>query len=143
MISPITINGINIQDSTMTSTTPPNIMGTAGTTPITGIISTNGTTTGIGSLTWESDYIISDTINTSSAGRSLNVKGDAEFEGDIRIKGKSLVESLEQIEKRLAILKPNPELEDRWEKLKVLGDEYRALEKEILEKEQIWKTLKK
>ena len=141
MKSTVTINGIDIQDSTMMSTAP-NIMGTAGTTPIIGVISTNGTTTGIGSLTWESDYILSDTIN-SSLGRSLHVQGDAEFDGDIRIKGKSLVDSLDQIEKRLAILKVNPELEERWEKLKVLGDEYRALEKDILEKEQIWKTLKK
>ena len=145
MKSTITINGVEVEDSTMLGPTP-SITSTSGTIPISGGItdlSINGIgCNGIGSLTWESDYILSDTIN-SSLGRSLHVQGDAEFDGDIRIKGKSLVDSLDQIEKRLAILKVNPELEERWEKLKVLGDEYRALEKDILEKEQIWKTLKK
>lgn len=56
---------------------------------------------------------------------------------------KELKESIQNIEKRLAILHPNQELEERWEQLKQLGEEYRALEKDILEKEKIWETLKK
>lgn len=73
----------------------------------------------------------------------LSVKGDAEFEGDIKLKGKSLNETLDKIEQRLAILYPNEKLEDKWEKLKELGDAYRKLEKDIIEKEKIWETLKK
>ena len=46
-------------------------------------------------------------------------------------------------EERLAILHPNEKLEDKWEELKKLGDMYRALEKDIQEKEKIWETLKK
>ena len=75
--------------------------------------------------------------------QSLHVRGNAEFEGDIKLKGKSLSDTLDKIEQRLAILHPNKELEDKWEKLKELGDMYRALEKDILEKEKIWETLKK
>lgn len=75
--------------------------------------------------------------------QSLSVRGDAEFEGDIKLKGKSLSETLEKIEGRLAILHPNERLEAKWEELKKLGDAYRALEKDILEKEKIWETLKK
>ena len=74
---------------------------------------------------------------------SLSVKGDAEFEGDIKLKGKSLNETLDKIEQRLAILHTNEKLEDKWLELKKLGDQYRALEKDILEKEKIWETLKK
>jgi hypothetical protein len=74
---------------------------------------------------------------------TLDVHGDANFNGDLKIKGKSLIESIENIEKRLAILHPNSELESRWEKLKELGEQYRQLEKDILEKESIWETLKK
>ena len=37
----------------------------------------------------------------------------------------------------------NEKLEEKWEELKALGDKYRELEKDILEKEQIWNTLKK
>jgi len=73
----------------------------------------------------------------------LHVKGDAEFEGDVKIKGKSISDTLEKIEARLAILHPNEKLEEKWEELKALGDKYRELEKDILEKEQIWNTLKK
>ena len=73
----------------------------------------------------------------------LKVQGDAEFEGDIKLKGKSLTESLDKIEQRLGILHPNEVLEEKWEELKALGDKYRELEKDILEKEKIWNTLKK
>ena len=75
--------------------------------------------------------------------QSLHVRGDAEFEGDVKIKGKSLSETLNKIEERLAILHPNEQLESKWEELKKLGDAYRALEKDIIEKEKIWETLKK
>lgn len=102
------------------------------------------------------------TINTSAAGQTLmwndintswdttitsnnplHVKGDAEIEGDLKIKGKSLADAIDNIEKRLAILHPNKDLEERWEQLKALGEQYRELEKDILEKEKIWNTLKK
>jgi acyl carrier protein len=73
----------------------------------------------------------------------LKVQGDAEFDGDIKIKGKSITEMFAKIEERLGILYPNEKLEEKWEELKKLGDAYRALEKDILEKEQIWETLKK
>jgi len=73
----------------------------------------------------------------------LKVTGNAEFEGDIKIKGVSLTERLDAIEERLGILRPNNDLEGKWEKLKKLGEEYRKLEKEILEGENIWDMLKK
>ncbi len=79
--------------------------------------------------------------NTNSKG--LTVKGDADFEGDIKIKGVNLTDRLDEIEKRLAILRPNNDLEGKWEKLKALGEEYRKMEKEILEGESIWDILKK
>jgi hypothetical protein len=89
------------------------------------------------SPTWKDDY------SASYNDAKLQVRGDAEFEGDVKIKGKSIAETLDKIEQRLAILHPNEKLESRWEELKKLGDAYRALEKDILEKEQIWETLKK
>lgn len=79
----------------------------------------------------------------SSEPSSLHVRGNAEIEGDLRIKGKSIAESLKNIEQRLNILHPNEELEAKWEKLKMLGDAYRKLEAEIIEKELIWETLKR
>ena len=62
--------------------------------------------------------------------------------GDIKIGDKSLVDTIAAIEDRLAIFKPNPKLEDKWEQLKELRRQYEALEKDILEKEKIMKILK-
>lgn len=75
-------------------------------------------------------------------GASIHVKGDAEFEGEVRIKGKSLTKSLERIEEKLAILHPNEELESKWEDLRNLRKAYMELEQEIIEKERVWKILK-
>ena len=79
----------------------------------------------------------------SLKGNALSVKGNAEFEGEVTIKGKNLSEMLEKIDERLAILHPNPELEDRWDELKELGKRYKELEQELLEKEKVWAILKK
>lgn len=76
-------------------------------------------------------------------GSTLHVKGNANFEGDVKIQGKSIVDSLERIEERLAILRPNTELEEKWDQLRGLRKMYMELEAEIKEKEQIWATLKK
>jgi hypothetical protein len=62
--------------------------------------------------------------------------------GDIKIGGKSLSEAIDKIEERLGILNPNPELEERWDKLKELRKQYIEMEKDLLEKEKIMKILK-
>ena len=79
----------------------------------------------------------------SLKGNSLSVKGNADFEGEVTIKGKNLSEMLEKIDERLAILHPNPKLEDKWDELKELGKRYRELEQELIEKEKVWAILKK
>jgi hypothetical protein len=112
-------------------------LGTSGTYNI-GSIGTAGQT-----LMWNGINTSWDTITTSARGGELHVKGDAEIEGDLKVKGKSLADAIDNIEKRLAILHPNKDLEERWEQLKALGEQYRELEKDILEKEKIWETLKK
>lgn len=99
------------------------------------------TSNGVGSFTWTSPNTMPWTTTMGSAG--IHVQGDAEFQGDIKIKGVSLNDRLDKIESRLGILRPNEKLEDKWERLKELGDEYRKLEKEIHEGEKIWDILKK
>jgi hypothetical protein len=97
-----------------------------------GQILTTGTSTG-----WITQ------ADPSLKGATLSVKGDADFEGNVTIKGKNLTEMFEKIEERLAILHPNPELEDKWDELKELGKRYKELEAEIIEKEKVWAILKK
>ena len=83
------------------------------------------------------------TADPSLKGSTLKVKGDADFEGEVTIKGKSLTDMFEKIEERLAILHPNEKLEDKWDELKELGKRYRELEAEIIEKEKMWAILHK
>ena len=81
-------------------------------------------------------YGYSPTVNIDTDG--IDVK-----KGDIKVNGKSLTAAIEKIEERLAILHPNPELEDKWEQLRDLRRQYEELEKDLLEKEKMWKILNK
>jgi len=91
------------------------------------------------SPTWNDTITISNHQNPGT----LTVKGDAEFEGDIKLNGKSLDKTLTKIEERLAILHPNEKLEVKWKKLRELRKQYQELEADILEKEKIVEILKR
>ena len=93
----------------------------------------NGTTTSFGATL----------ADPSLKGNSLSIKGNADFEGEVSIKGKSLTDMFEKIEERLAILHPNPELEEKWDNLRALRNAYKELEAEIIEKEKMWAILNK
>jgi hypothetical protein len=79
----------------------------------------------------------------TNASNTLSVHGDAEFDGDITVKGRSLSEFMESVEQRLNILRPNPDLEAEWDQLRALGEQYRKLEQQLTEKEKMWQILKK
>lgn len=64
---------------------------------------------------------------------SLDVKGDANFEGDIKFKGKSLGELFSKIEDRLAILQPDPKKLEKYEALRKAYEHYKLLEKLVQE----------
>jgi hypothetical protein len=106
--------------------------------PYPNITVTNGTITSGTSISW-TPYV----TNTTNIGQSLKVSGPASFEDDILLRGKSLSDTIEKIEERLAILHPNKELESRWEELKELRKRYQELEKEIIEKEKMWDIINK
>jgi hypothetical protein len=74
---------------------------------------------------------------------TLSVSGDADFAGDVRVKGRSLAEFMEQVEQRLNMLQPNPELEAEWDELRELGERYRELEQRCKEKGEMWNRLKR
>jgi hypothetical protein len=83
------------------------------------------------------------TMTTNPSTVLIDADGLTMKEGaDIIVGGKSLTQAIEKIEERLAILNPNPALEDRWEQLKELRVKYIELEKDLLEKEKIMKILK-
>lgn len=105
------------------------------------VLTTNNIGSGTGSWNWANISTVS--ADPSLTGTTLRVHGDAEFDGEVTIKGKNLSEMLDKIEQRLAILHPNEKLEEKWEQLKSLGQMYRELEAEIIEKEAMWAILKK
>lgn len=83
------------------------------------------------------------TIGPNYSNGQLKVSGNAEIDGELTIKGVKLSERLDKIEERLAILRPNENLEEKWDELRELGERYRKLENEIIEKQKVWEILKK
>jgi len=66
--------------------------------------------------------------NGYASQNSLKVTGDAEFEGDVTIKGVSIAKTLEDIQSRLAILVPDPAKLEHFVALKKAYDHYKVLE---------------
>jgi len=90
-------------------------------------------------------YILSDTISSWDQSKiNIDRNGiDMPHDSDLKIGDRSLKEFMERVEERLAILQPNPKIEERWEELKKLRTAYDNLLKDILEKEKIMDILKK
>ena len=89
---------------------------------------------------------IANGITGNNPAMMVNQSGTIEIKGedaDIKINGKSMKTWMEQVEERLNILTPNPELEKDWDDLRRLGQRYRALERKCKEKAQMWAALKK
>lgn len=102
------------------------------------------TTNGTGGSVYDNTYITTTgtgpwTISPNH--NKLDVRGDANFEGKVRIRGKDLGETLDKIEERLAILHENAELESRWESLRELRKQYLELEADILQQEEVYRIL--
>lgn len=64
----------------------------------------------------------------STAHPSLEVTGDANFAGDVKIKGRSLEKLFNDMEKRLAILVPDPKKLEKFEALQKAYNHYKLLE---------------
>lgn len=75
---------------------------------------------------------------TTPGNPGLHVNGDSEFDGDVKIKGKSILKMLETIEKRLSILQPDPEKLEHFEALRKAYEHYKTLESlcEVPKKEE-------
>lgn len=62
---------------------------------------------------------------------------------DIVLDGLSLRDFMQTVTERMAIMVPNPKLEEEFEELKALADQYRKLEKKLFDQKVMWETLKK
>ena len=80
----------------------------------------------------------SDIISPNS-GR-ISLKGE---NADIEINGESVVSMLKDIRDRLNILQVNEVMEQEWDELRELREQYETKLAECREKSQMWNTLKK
>jgi len=104
-------------------------------------VTLNAVVTGTSATT--SPYIFNaSSWDTNTSAGTLQVKGDAVFDGNITVKGRDLTEMLESIESRLGILTPNPQLESEFDELRALGDAYREAEKKFKEQKRVFEILK-
>ena len=113
------------------------------TIPLTQTTSTNINiaNNGSGGYTFDNKWT---TVGTTAIQSALRVNGDAAFDGDITVKGRSITQTLEKIEERLAILPPpNADLERDWSELAKLRQQYVELERELLEKQRVFDILRK
>lgn len=113
----------------------------------------NNTTNNTSTITWptsSTNQIFSPTITLADSairsnpmeidrGGKISINGK---DADILINDVSLMDTLNGISERLNLLSINPELESDWEELRLLGEQYRKLESEIIEKQKFWNTLK-
>ena len=97
------------------------------------------------------NYPISDMsiglANTSNlTANALHARGDVIVDGDLKVNGTisapTIESRLDAIESRLAILRPNPDLESRWDELKAARERYQELEAEFRRYEQVLDILK-
>jgi len=104
-----------------------------------------GSLTSASTLAWSGsydNYSISSSYtgdpNVTIGHGGLDMKDDC----DIKIGERSLKEFMDKVEDQLAILRPAPALEEKWEGLKELRRQYESLKQDILEKEKLMKILK-
>jgi hypothetical protein len=67
-------------------------------------------------------------VTSSPTQATLDVSGNADIKGKLTVQGKDIGKILEAIEKRLAILTPNPNKLEKFEALKKAYDHYKLLE---------------
>lgn len=102
-------------------------------------------------ITVSSGTSILDSLSTDSF--TLSSNWDTSYSDTITIGGETLTERKlkaldglqewqEEVNKKLAILQPNSELEEQWSELRELRERYVKLEKELLEKNKVWDILK-
>ena len=88
-------------------------------------------------LTVSDPYTFWDTAPDLPSG-TLELQGE---DADIVINGTSLSKTLQSLNDRFAILQVNPELEAEFDELHSLAEQYRALEKKLLNKKAVWDAL--
>jgi hypothetical protein len=133
--SDVITSGSDEDTITINSSTLDDIMHSTMSTSLNYSINSSGTigTAGLGNYTFTTDGTgyAQPWVTTTGVPHTLDVKGDANFEGDIKFKGRSLEELFSKIEDRLAILQPDPAKLEKYEALRKAYEHYKLMEKLI------------
>lgn len=108
-----------------------------------GIIPITQSTTGNYTIQGSTGPFWNNALNINERSGTVQIKGTADIDGDIILKGQSLSETLAKINERLGILVPNKELEAEYAELAKLRQQYVELERELQEKQRVFDILKK
>jgi hypothetical protein len=93
-------------------------------------------------LTWPNNsptYTFSDLSITQAPSGRITLNG---ADADIEINGESVVGMLKEIRDRLNILQVSEEMEQEWDELRALREQYEAKLAECREKSRAWAALK-
>ena len=113
------------------------------TTPTTITTGTGGYTLNTGAGSGYNWTTATNSIYQTNTAVNIDKDGVSIKEGaDLVVNGRSLTKFMEGVEEHLAVLHPNPALEERWDQLKELRRQYIEMEKDLLEKEKLMKILK-
>ena len=104
------------------------------------------------SITSSIDPMLWGTLTTSTITASstpiLCANGNVSIEGNLVVNGVNLssqveliANKLDAIDERLAILRPNPELEKQYDQLRLLRQQYMELERELIEQNLVFDVL--
>jgi hypothetical protein len=104
------------------------------------------------SITSSIDPMLWGTLTTSTITASstpiLCANGNVSIEGNLVVNGVNLssqveliANKLDAIDDRLAILRPNPELEKQYDQLRLLRQQYMELERELIEQNLVFDVL--
>lgn len=105
-------------------------------TAASGLYSTTISTNGTGpSYNWNSggySFPAITSIGSTNGPGMLKCTGDAEFDGDVKVQGHSILHLMKKLEDRLAILQePDPEKLEKFAALKKAYEHYKTLERLI------------
>ena len=95
-----------------------------------------------GPITWPNNspsWTFSDLSITSPPQAKISLQG---ADADIEINGESVVSMLREIRDRLNILQVSAEMEQEWDELRALREQYEAKLAECREKSRAWSALK-
>lgn len=88
------------------------------------------------SYNWSADTI---TLGDLGPSNTITLTGE---DADIRVNGESLMAMIRGIQDRLNILTPDRQLEQEWDDLRVIREQYEAKLAECREKSRAWQALK-